>query len=46
MDKKEQLEQELFLIDMKDHHTHEDRLRRDELVRKIKEIESESRKVF
>ena len=46
MDKKEELEQELFLLDMKDYHTHEDRLRRDELIRKIKEIESEYRRIF
>lgn len=38
----EEIEQELFLLDMKDHFTYEDFERRRELTQKLRELKNES----
>lgn len=40
MTKKEELEQELFVLDMKDHLTHDDFKRRSEIMLELRELES------
>ena len=37
----EEIEQELFLLDMKDHFTHEDIKRREELLKMLREQQNE-----
>ncbi len=37
----EEIEQELFILDMKDHFTHEDINRREELLKKLRELKKD-----
>ncbi len=42
----EEIEQELFLLDMKDHFTHDDIQRREELLKLLKEQNDEQKRIF
>lgn len=42
----EELERELFILDMKDHFEPYDYERREQLVKKIEELKNENRRVF
>ena len=44
MTRKEELEHELFILDMKDHLTHEDFKRRSEIMLELRELESHEAK--